>query len=177
VEYSYDQTRQDNPNLPGFQGPKLDVKGYKATGLELETGAAIGNLGLNVNLTYTDEKLASSLFNPAAVGKVGGGIPKWRYTISPRYAIGDKLVIGATVRGNSWVYADDNNVNKVDGHYIVSAFANYDFGRGISASLNINNLFDKVYPVAGTGYVGGSDKIVGGAETGRTISATVRYAF
>ncbi|GCL66313.1 TonB-dependent receptor [Pseudaquabacterium pictum] len=175
-EYDYDQTRQDDPSKPGFQGPKLDVKGYKATGLELETGATVGNLGLNVNLTYSDEKLASSLFNPASVGKVQGGVPKWRYTISPRYAIGD-AVIGATIRGNSWVYADDNNVRKVDGHYIVSAFVNYDFGRNITGSLNVNNLFDKVYPAAGTGFVGGSTSIVGGAETGRTISATVKYAF
>lgn len=175
-EYSYDQTRQDDPNKPGFQGPKLDVRGYKATGLELETGATVGNLGLNVNVVYSDESLASSLFNPASVGKTQGGVPKWRYTISPRYAIGD-AVIGATVRGNTWVYADDNNVRKVDGHYIVSAFVNYDFGRGITGSLNVNNLFDKVYPAAGTGFVAGSSTLVGGAETGRTISATVKYTF
>lgn len=175
-EFDYDQTRQDDPTKPNFQGPKLDVKGYKATGLELETGATIGNLGLNVNLTYSDESLASSLFNPASVGKTEGGVPKWRYTISPRYAIGD-AVIGATIRGNSWVFADGNNVRKVDGHYIVSAFVNYDFGRGISGSLNVNNLFDKVYPANGTGFVGGSTTIVGGAETGRTISATVKYTF
>jgi outer membrane receptor protein involved in Fe transport len=110
------------------------------------------------------------------VGKTEGGVPKWRYTISPRYAIGD-AVIGATIRGNTWVYADGANVRKVDGHYIVSAFVNYDFGRGISGSLNVNNLLDKVYPAAGTGFVPGSTTIVGGAETGRTISATVKYAF
>jgi outer membrane receptor protein involved in Fe transport len=175
-EYDYDQTRQDDPTKPNFQGPKLDVKGYKATGLELETGASIGNLGLNINLVYSDEKLASSLFNAASVGKTEGGVPKWRYTISPRYAIGD-AVIGATIRGNTQVYADGNNVRKVDGHYIVSAFVNYDFGRGITGSVNVNNLFDKVYPANGTGFVGGSNTIVGGAETGRTISATVKYAF
>ena len=177
-EFDYDQTRQDDPNKPNFQGPKLDVKGYKASGVELETGGAIGNLGLNINVVYSDEQLASSLFNAAAVGKTEGGVPKWRYTISPRYAIGDAAVVGATIRGQSRVYADGNNVRTIDGHYIVNAFVNYEFAKGMVASLNINNLFDKVYPTGGGGFVGGSSTLFGaGVETGRTISASVRYNF
>ena len=164
------------PTKPGYQGPKLNQVGYKADGIELETGGTIGNLGLNVNLVYSDEKMTSNLGDPSQIGRTSSGVPKWRYTISPRYAISN-AVIGATVRGGSWVYADGNNTTKIDGHYIVSAFVNYDFGRGIMASLNVNNLFDKVYPATGTGFVGGSTTIVGGAETGRTISATVKYAF
>ncbi|OGA97982.1 MAG: hypothetical protein A3E25_03045 [Burkholderiales bacterium RIFCSPHIGHO2_12_FULL_69_20] len=176
-EFDYDQTRQDDPSKPNYAGPKLDVKGYKANGVELETGGSIGNLGLNVNLVYSDESLASSLFNAAAVGKTEGGVPKWRYTISPRYAIGD-AVIGATIRGQSEVFADGNNVRKIDGHYIVSAFVNYDFGRGVIGTLNVNNLLDKVYPSSGGGFVGGSTTLFGaGVETGRTISASLRYAF
>ena len=177
TEFDYDQTRQDvDPNLPNF-GPKLNVKSYKADGLELETAASVGNLGLNINLVYSSEKITGDLGVPGNVGKTSGGVPKWRYTISPRYAIGP-AVVGATIRGQGKVFSGDNNVNTIDGHFIVNAFANYDFGNGITAALNVNNLFDKVYPAGGGGFVGGSTTVFGGGvETGRTINASVRYAF
>ncbi len=104
-------------------------------------------------------------------------MPKWRYTISPRYAIGN-AVVGATIRGQGKVFSGDDNVNTIDGHFIVNAFVNYEFGNGITAALNVNNLFDKVYPTGGGGFVGGSTTVFGaGVETGRTINASVRYAF
>jgi outer membrane receptor protein involved in Fe transport len=177
TEFDYDQTRQDNPALPNFQGPKLNVKGYKADGLELETAASVGDLSLNVNVVYSNEKVTSDLGVPANIGKTSGGVPKWRYTISPRYAFGP-LTVGATVRGQGKVFTGDDNVNNINGHFIVNAFANYDFGNGLIGSLNVNNLLDKVYPAGGGGFVGGSSTVFGaGVETGRTINASVRYAF
>jgi outer membrane receptor protein involved in Fe transport len=181
LEFDYDQTRQDDPNLPNYAGPKLNVLGYKANGLELETAGSIGNFSVNANITYSKEEVTKDLAGTATgnstVGRTSGGVPKWRYTISPRYTIGD-LTVGATVRGQSWVYTGNDNVNKIDGHYIVNAFANYDFGDGLIGSLNVNNLFDKVYPASGGGFVGGSTTVFGaGIQTGRTISASVRYAF
>jgi outer membrane receptor protein involved in Fe transport len=176
-EFDYDQTRQDNPNLPNYQGPKLNVVGYKADGVELETAASMGNLGLNVNVVYSNESQTSNLGNPGAVGKTSSGVPKWRYTISPRYAIG-ALTLGATVRGQGKVFANGDNTIEIDGHYIVNAFANYDFGNGLTGSLNVNNLFDKFYPAGDAGFVGGSTKVVGaGIQLGRTINASLRYAF
>ena len=104
-------------------------------------------------------------------------MPKWRYTISPRYALGN-AVFGATFRGQGEVFTGNDNVNKIKGHVIVNAFVNYEFGNGITAALNVNNLFDKVYPASGGGFVGGSSTVFGaGVETGRTINAAVRYAF
>ena len=104
-------------------------------------------------------------------------MPKLRYTISPTYALGD-LTLGATIRGQGKVYADNNNVTTIDGHYVVSAFVTYDFGGGLIGSLKVNNLLDKVYPTGGGGFVGGSTSIFGaGMETGRTINASVRYQF
>lgn len=177
TEFDFDQTRQDNPNLPNYQGPKLNVLGYKADGIELETAGAIGNIGLNINVVYSNEKMTSNLGDPSQVGKTSGGVPKLRYTISPRYAIGN-LVLGATMRGQGEVFSDNSNTTKIDGHFIINAFANYDFGNGLIGSLNVNNLFDKVYPTGGGGFVGGSTTVFGaGVETGRTISASVKYAF
>jgi outer membrane receptor protein involved in Fe transport len=191
-EFDFDQTRQDDPTLPNYAGPKLNQLGYKANGLELETAGSIGNLGLNINVVYSKEEITLDAAGTAVdeanvntpnyvkrsqVGKTSGGVPKWRYNISPRYAIGN-AVVGATIRGQGKVFTGNDNVNTIDGHFIVNAFVNYDFGNGITAALNVNNLFDKVYPASGGGFVGGSSTVFGaGVETGRTINAAVRYAF
>jgi outer membrane receptor protein involved in Fe transport len=191
-EFDFDQTRQDDPNLPNYAGPKLNQLGYKANGLELETAGSYGGFSLNLNLTYSKEEITTDAGGSAVdaanvntpgyvrrsqVGKTSGGVPQWRYTISPRYTFGPASV-GATVRGQSWVYTGNDNVNKIDGHAIVSAFVNYEFDNGIVGSLNVNNLFDKFYPAGGGGFVGGSTSVFGtGIQTGRTISASVRYQF
>jgi len=113
----------------------------------------------------------------ARIGKTSGGVPKLRYTISPRYSIGP-VTLGATIRGQGSVYTNDDNTDKIGGHFVVNSFINYEFAKGLVASLNINNLFDKVHPTGGGGFVGGSTTVLGaGLETGRTIGATVRYNF
>ena len=38
-------------------------------------------------------------------------------------------------------------VATIDGHFIVNAFANYDFGNGLTAAVNVNNLLDKDPPL------------------------------
>jgi outer membrane receptor protein involved in Fe transport len=194
AEFDFDQTRQDDPNLPNYQGPKLNQLGYKANGLELESSGSIGNFGLYANLVYSKEEITTDVGGTAVdnlpanladpnyvkrsqVGKTSGGVPKWRYTISPRYSFGP-ATFGATFRGQGEVFTGNDNVNKIKGHVIVNAFVNYDFGNGITGALNVNNLFDKVYPASGGGFVGGSTTVFGaGIQTGRTINAAVRYAF
>lgn len=118
-----------------------------------------------------------NLGNPGVVGNTPGGVSKWRYTIAPRYTLG-ALSFGAVVRGQSGVFTGDDNGNRIGGHYIVNAFANYDFGRGLTASVNVGNVFNKLFPASGGGFINGSTTLFGaGVETGRTMSASVRYAF
>ena len=176
-EFDYDQTRQDNPALPNYQGPKLNVLGYKADGLELESGTSIGDFSLMFNLVYSKEQITQNLGSPSAIGKTPNGAPKLRYTVSPRYSIGS-LTVGATLRGNSSVWNDDSNTSQVGGHYIVNAFANYDFGNGITGALNVGNLMNKVVPAGTAGAINGSSTLIGaGMEPGRTFGASLRYAF
>jgi outer membrane receptor protein involved in Fe transport len=176
-EFDYDQTRQDDPSKPNYAGPKLNQLAYKADGIELETGLSAGAFSVLANMVYNKQIMTGNLGNPSAVGKTPGGVAKVTYTISPRYSVGG-LTVGATVRGNSRVFTGDDNTNTIDGHYIVNAFANYEFGNGLTASVNINNLLDKLAPAGGGGFVGGSSTVFGaGVETGRTISASIRYAF
>jgi outer membrane receptor protein involved in Fe transport len=175
TEYDYDPTRDDNPASPNYKGPKLNVQGFKSQGLELETSAAVGSFGINFNATYTDEKVASDLVDKFKIGKTTAGVPKWRYTISPRFALG-QAVIGATVRGQSEVYFNGDNTIKVGGYFVTSAFANYDFGNGLVGSLNVGNLFNVLHPTGGgDGFQAGIFK--GNTETGRSINASIRYSF
>ena len=181
TEFDYDQTRQDDPTKANYGGPKMNVMGYKADGVEFESSGSMGNVALALGVVYSNETITKDAVGTAIgnsqVGRTSGGVPKWRYNISPRYAFGD-TVVGATVRGQGQVFADGNNTTTIDGHYIVNAFVNHDFGNGLSGSLNISNLFDNVYPANGAGFVGGSTTVLGaGVETGRAISATVRYSF
>jgi outer membrane receptor protein involved in Fe transport len=176
-EFDYDQTRQDDPSKPGYAGPKLNVVGYKADGVELESAGSIGNLGLVFNLVYSDELMTANAGDKSQIGKTSGGVPKIRYTISPRYQMG-QAIVGATVRGQGELFADNSNTAKIDGHYVVNAFVNYNFGNGLVGSLNANNLLNKVYPTGGGGFVNGSTTVFSaGLETGRTLSASLRYNF
>ena len=177
TEFDYDQTRQDDPTKANYAGPKLNVQSFKADGVELEAAASAGAFSLNFNVVYSKESITGDLGNPGAVGKTSAGVPKVRYNISPRYTVGG-LTVGAVVRGQSKVFTGGENVNTIDGHYIVNAFANYEFGNGLTASLNVGNLFDNLVPAGGGGFVSGSSKVFGaGVEPGRTFSASLRYAF
>jgi len=173
-EFDYDQTRQDDPTKPNFAGPKLNQLGFKSNGFELEGGFSMGAFSLNGNVVHSKEELTSS-FDKNAIGKTSGGVPKLRYNIVPRYTFGD-LTIGGVLRGQGEVFADGSNTTKIKGHDIINAFANYDFGNGLVAAVNVNNLFNKVFPASGAGFI--APGIVGaGVETGRTMNASVRYNF
>jgi outer membrane receptor protein involved in Fe transport len=169
-EFDYDPTRNIQRD-----GPYLRELGYKADGVEFESGYSIGNFALNANAVYSDESFTKNTASSTYIGKTPAGSAKWRYTLSPRYTVGN-TVFGATARGVGKMFLNDANTSSVAGHYIVSAFVNHDFGNGVIGSLNVNNLFNKLYPSSTAGLISGN--VYGaGVETGRTISATVRYKF
>ncbi|MBQ0959752.1 TonB-dependent receptor [Ideonella sp. 4Y11] len=174
-EYDYDQTRT--------VGPKLNVKGFKANGLELESALSWGNFGLNANAVYTDQTVTKDLVGDATgnstVGKTPGGQPKWIYSLSPRYTFG-QLTVGGTMWGQTAVWNNDFDTAQVAGRAIFNAFASYQLSDNTSINLNVSNLFNKV---ASSGGVGGPSNLNGQQivelrpEAGRTASVTLRYAF
>lgn len=169
-EFDYDPTRNIQRD-----GPYLRELGYKADGVEFESGFSFGNFSLNANAVYSDESFTKNTASNTYIGKTPAGSTKWRYTVSPRYTMGN-TVIGAGVRGVGKMYLNDDNTASVNGHYIVNAFINHEFGNGIVGSLNVNNLLNKLYPSSTAGLISGN--VYGaGVETGRTVSATLRYKF
>ncbi len=171
-EFDYDQTRT--------VGPKLNVVGTKANGMEIESVFTSGNFAINANLTYTDLKVTKDLVGTAqgnsTVGKVPGGVPKLLYTVAPRYSIGP-VTLGAVVVGQSYVWNDSYNTFKVDGRAIVNGFVNYALTSDTTLSINASNLFNKVASSSGVGGPRGDSIVELRPESGRAISATVRHSF
>lgn len=130
-------------------------KGLKINGFEIE---AIGNLqdNWNVSAGYTYVNSVSS-----AIAKSTTTIPQNQVKLFSSYTLpenlwqgANKLTIGAGVNwqsqiSNNWGGAPKNAYN--DGivvqksYYLANAFASYKFSDELSASLNVNNLFDEKY--------------------------------
>ncbi len=163
TEYSYDQTRIQL-GLDPIQFGK-----FKAKGLELETVLAIGSFAVNTNLTVVDMKNAAG-FTPHANSKL-------MYTVAPRYNFGP-VTLGAVFVGRS---KSPNGDTPADGYtearVITNAFASVDLSDHAVISLNASNVFNKI---ASSGQV--STTSTPGLynfrpETGRAVSASLRYNF
>ncbi len=163
TEYSYDQTRIQL-GLDPIQFGK-----FKAKGLELETVLAIGSFAVNTNLTVVDMKNAAG-FTPHANSKL-------MYTVAPRYNFGP-VTLGAVFVGRS---KSPNGDTPADGYtearVITNAFASVDLSDNAVISLNASNVFNKI---ASSGQV--STTSTPGLynfrpETGRAVSASLRYNF
>lgn len=171
-EFDYDQTRTI--------GPKLNVVGTKANGVEIESVLTMGNFAVNANLTYTELKVTKDLVGTATgnstVGKVPGGVPKLLYTLAPRYSIGP-VTVGATIVGQSFVWNDTYNTYQVSGRAIVNGFVNYALTADTTLSLNASNLFNKLASSGGVGGPSALNIVELRPEAGRTISASIRHTF
>ncbi len=171
-EFDYDQTRTI--------GPKLNVVGTKANGMEVESVFTSGDFSINANLTYTDLKVTKDLVGSAVgnstVGLVPGGVPKLLYTVAPRYTIGP-VTLGATIVGQSFVWNNGYDTFKVDGRAIVNAFVNYSLTSDTTLSLNVGNVFDKVASSSGVGGPSAANIVEMRPEAGRSISLAIRHSF
>ena len=163
TEYSYDQTR-----IALGKDPVVFDK-FHATGVEFESVFSIGAFSINANATYTDMKNSAG-FTPHSN-------PKWLYTLAPRFVIGP-VVVGATIVGQTKAPNDDTPAaGYAEGHVIVNAFASIDLSEKMLLSINAGNVFNTI---ASSGAVYGTSTL--GLynfrpETGRTVSASLRYNF
>lgn len=171
-EYDYDQTRTI--------GPKLNVVGTKANGLELESALSYGAFSINANAVYTDLKVKTDLVGTATgnstVGKTPGGVPQWLFTISPRYSIGD-LTVGASLVGQTYVWNNSFNTAKVAGRSIVNAFASYALTDSTTLAVNASNLFNKIASSGGVDGPSAQGIVQFRPEAGRSVSASIRHQF
>jgi outer membrane receptor protein involved in Fe transport len=178
------ETREPSGAELNKVNPPID---YTATGLELEAIYQHGGFDLRTNLTYTD-----------ATGEVTSGAnrlsfdprrqAKFIYTIASSYSFG-AFSLGGSAIGTSESYFQDpahgvtqnSTALKLPAYVTVNGFATYQLGKGITVSLNVNNLLNV------QGWTEGEEGSLPGAGAlqiirartipGRTTSLTLRYSF
>ncbi|MYN14486.1 TonB-dependent siderophore receptor [Pusillimonas sp. TS35] len=151
------QTRQDNlaeatgnnvigapPNTPAYRA----VSGAKVEGVEVEMGGELSP-GWNVASSFTTFVAKDTKRNPINTHK-----PRSLFKLYSTYRFrGDfnRLTIGGGVDWQNRMYqtatAPGNRTVQVEqGSYaIVNLMARYEFNKRLTATLNVNNLFDKKY--------------------------------
>lgn len=143
---------------------------YDAKGVELEASYRIGAFRLGSGLTYTDAEITAAE-NPSVVGKTPRRQAKVVYQLTPSYILGD-ATFGASVIGTTKSWGDDDNKITLPGFHVVNAFLNYRIDDKTSASLSVNNLFNKLgyTEVEGDGHAAR-------AVNGRALKVALKYAF
>ncbi|MBR8652222.1 TonB-dependent siderophore receptor [Achromobacter sp. Marseille-Q0513] len=150
------QTRQNNlaqvipgssvPGFPTMQASRA-VSGAKVEGIDLE---ATGQLmpGWNVSASYTHFTAKDADGKP-----INTSHPRSLFKLYTTYRLpGDlhRLTVGGGVDWQSRMYqsaaSPRGNVDVEQGSYaLVNLMAKYDFSKRVSATLNVNNVFDRKY--------------------------------
>lgn len=148
--------RQTNVLTPdattGFNVQQGEVR---SRGLEFEArGQLTPDLELIAALTLLDTEVTKSTV-ATTIGKRPQAVPTYHGSAWANYAFDggalDGLTLGAGVRVVGASFADDANTIETDGYVLVDAMARYDLEklgpslRGVTATLNVTNLFDKEY--------------------------------
>jgi iron complex outermembrane receptor protein len=127
----------------------------RSRGIEIEArGNVTRNLELIAALTLLDTELTETT-DVANLGKRPQAVPEHFGSLWANYRFNggalNGLGLGGGVRFVGSSYADSANTVKADGYTLVDAALRYDFGvhnlqmKGLEATLNVTNLFDKDY--------------------------------
>lgn len=153
---AFDLARQNvqtiDPVNTSFQ---IQTGEVRVRGLELEALASLDN-GLSFTAAYTYNDAEITKTNTASQkGNTPYRVPTHAASLWGNYAFQseafDGLTMGAGVRYIGKTWGDDANTFQVPSFTLVDAAVSYDFGKkfeqakGLTASLNVTNLFDKYY--------------------------------
>lgn len=143
---------------------------YDAQGIEMEASYRIGNFRLNGGATLLDSEITNSR-NAAEIGNKPRRQADVVYSLSPSYRIGN-LQLGAAVIGSGKSFGDDANTITMPAFSITNLFASYRINKSTTASLSVNNAFNKLAytEVEGSGHAAR-------AFPGRTARINLRYDF
>jgi outer membrane receptor protein involved in Fe transport len=145
---------------------------YDAKGAELEAAYRIGDFHVNGGLTLTNAKITAT--GPNQVANIGH-TPRRQahavYQLAPGYDLGPAS-FGLAIVGTGKSWGDDANTLVLPGYTVVHAFLNYQLTPKVQLSVNANNLFNRI------GYTEiETDRNAARSITGRSVKASVRYAF
>ena len=143
---------------------------YKANGMELEAGYRIGGFRIAAGATYTNAQITDG----ANAGKTPQRQAKWVYSFAPTYTV-DKLTLGSSIVGTTAAPMDNGNTWNMPGYTVVNGFASYAIDSKTTASLSVNNLFDKL-AITEVQQLN-ANSISARPITGRAIQVGLKYAF
>ena len=146
------------------RGYFINVDETQRQGVEFSVGSTWEKLTYRLNYNYLNATYESSFtsfspFNPQGPDRVVTpgdkipGQPEHLVKLYADYALTDKARLGAEVISASSQYfrGDEANENeKIDGYVIANIYASYRFNDTFTASLRVNNVFDKDYETFGT---------------------------
>lgn len=152
---AFDITQQNVLTAGPVLGFNVQTGEIRSRGLEFEArGNVTSNIELIGALTLLDTKTTES-GTAAYVDKRPQAVPDYFGSLWANYRFDYGQLNGLTVGGGVRVvgpsYADDANTTKVDGFTLVDLALRYDLSvldpkmKGTTATLDIRNLFDKVY--------------------------------
>ncbi len=161
----------------GFEATTQTVieNDYTAFGLEVEGAFDFGDFDVRGALTYTKAEITS--------GDNDGNTPRRQpdlmYNVIPSYSFGNHS-IGLSIIGQTDAFAQDANELVMPGYAIVNGFVNVSLAKGLTLSLNANNLLDTIgitESEEGNITEGQVNYLRARSITGRSVSGTVRYSF
>lgn len=146
------------------RGYFINVDETQRQGVEFSVGSTWEKLTYRLNYNYLNATYESTFtsfspFNPQGPDRVVTpgdkipGQPEHLVKLYADYALTDKAHLGAEVISASSQYfrGDEANENeKIDGYVIANIYASYRFNDTFTASLRVNNVFDKDYETFGT---------------------------
>lgn len=166
----------EESNFEITSGRAID-RTVEAFGLEVESSYTIGGFNLTAGATFTDADIDRDSANPGNEGNTPRRQADVTYQITPSYIIG-LTDFGVNIVGTTSSFAQDNNDLKLPGFAQFNLFFNYEIIEGLTASFNANNLFNAYgLTEAEEGSLPANGIIRARPINGRTMSATIRYAF
>jgi iron complex outermembrane receptor protein len=123
----------------------------RSRGIEFELAHASGPWHWFANAMYVDSRVLENAFAPASVGRRLVGVPQIVANAGGTYSTG-RLSVTTVARYAGKVHRDDSNSDRFNGIYgsqdprtLVDLKMAWRFHRHASASLAIDNLFDRQY--------------------------------
>ena len=155
---------------------------YNSYGLELEGNYKINSFSVNGSVTYTKAEIADDVITPAVNGNKPRRQADFIYNVVPTYKFGANKQhnFGFSVIGTTKSYAQDDNKLVMPGYAYVNPFLSFELTKGLSATVNVNNVFDTIgiTEVEEGSIVENTNNIVRARSiTGRTSSLTIAYRF
>ena len=179
-----DEVMEQTPNSPGYDSTGSQNTGKnRVRGVEFDvSGNVTGKLQANAGVTYMEAEVLESNV-PRQVGRTLSNFADTTAFAQLKYLVTPELSLGAVVKYESEKYAgqpDSAPALTPDGRYaqpipdytVVDLFASYQFSRKFDLRVNLNNVFDEEYFLAG--YRSGTFLYYGDAFNARL---TLNYEF